>query len=111
MQKLAKEATSNARIKALNVQKVTPKPSKNLINQVEKLLNQAKKQAETQKNTVNILLNKTVRNAKWKAKQTQLMVWGVKILRRKGDFSLFYLLPLSCCCTFLLNKFNKKSCG
>jgi hypothetical protein len=33
-------------IKALNVQKVTPKPSKNLINQVEKLLNQAKKQAD-----------------------------------------------------------------
>ncbi len=73
MQKLAKEATSNARIKALNVQKVAPKPSKNLIDQVEKLANQAKKQAETQKNTVNILLNKTVRNAKWKAKQTQLI--------------------------------------
>jgi D-ribose pyranose/furanose isomerase RbsD len=51
MQKLAKEATSNARIKALNVQKVTPKPSKKLVDQVEKLLNQAKKQAETQKNT------------------------------------------------------------
>jgi hypothetical protein len=55
------------------VQKVAPIPSKKLIDQVEKLANQAKKQAETQKNTVNILLNKTVRNAKWKAKQTQLI--------------------------------------
>ena len=48
MQKLAKEATSNARIKALNVQKVAPIPSKKLIDQVEKLLNQAKK---TSRNT------------------------------------------------------------
>lgn len=71
MRELAKEAVSNARIKAVNVRKVTP--SKELIDQVEKLARLTEKQSKTHSNTVKILLDKTVRNVKWKAKQKQLI--------------------------------------
>lgn len=68
---LAKESTSNARTKAVNLKK--PVASENLQKKINAIVKGAKQQIDHQTKNVQTMLDKTIRNANWKIKQAQLI--------------------------------------